>query len=101
MSLKSKQSIVFLPEGRELAFVEGDTVLEIAEFHRLGLAHSCGGMGSCGTCRIFVDGGAEAIPPKVGLELEMAENRGFQDNERLACQLCAVPGLRFRAPEED
>lgn len=100
MSAKPKQSVVFLPEGRELEFVTGETVLEIAEAHRLGLAHSCGGMGSCGTCRIFVEPPAVELPEKEGLELEMSENRGFQENERLACQLLAVPGLRFRAGED-
>ncbi len=100
MSSQRKPSIVFLPEGRELEFVAGETVLEVAEAHRLGLAHSCGGMGSCGTCRIVVESAPVPLPEKEGLELEMAENRGFQGNERLACQLQAVPGLRFWAPED-
>ncbi|MCM2282867.1 MAG: 2Fe-2S iron-sulfur cluster binding domain-containing protein, partial [Bdellovibrionaceae bacterium] len=64
MSSKHQQFIVFLPEGRELSFIEGDTVLDIAEFHRIGLAHSCGGMGSCGTCRILIEGAPISIPAR-------------------------------------
>lgn len=101
MSSKVTKFVIFLPEERQLPFIEGDTLLEIAEFHRLGLAHSCGGMGSCGTCRVFVEGANEDVPAREGLEQEMADNRGFHDNERLACQLLAVPGLRFRAPDDE
>jgi 2Fe-2S ferredoxin len=93
---KSKESVFFIPSGKELKFTPGETVLEISEANRLGLAHSCGGMGSCGTCRVIVESDLARLPERTLIEQEMADDRGFQACERLACQLEAISGLRFR-----
>lgn len=51
------------------------------------LDHSCGGHGTCGTCRIFIQSGLETLPPRNEIEMEMAEDRGFLPAERLSCQI--------------
>ena len=58
------------------------------------LDHSCGGFGTCGTCRVFV--ALESLPmlsPRDGVELEMAQDRNFSEDERLCCQIKPVQGL--------
>lgn len=69
----------------------GDTILECALKSGNDLPHSCGGNATCGTCRIIIRQGLELINPRNELELEMAQDRGFDENERLACQ-CHIKG---------
>jgi 2Fe-2S ferredoxin len=76
------------------------SVLEIALENGIDLNHSCGGMGSCGTCRVIIESDPSILPARNEIEAEMAEARGFDLTERLACQLAAIPGTVFRSPED-
>lgn len=60
--------------------------------------HSCGGMGSCGTCRVFVMAGLQALDARNEVEAEMAADRGFNADERLSCQTIPVDGLKLKTP---
>ncbi len=64
------------------------SLLDIAVENSVEISHSCGGMGSCGTCRVYLEwepleGGPNA-PTEI--EAEMRADRGFSACERLACQ---------------
>lgn len=73
------------------------TILELALKNGVGMDHSCGGNGTCGTCRVFIEvPSGSTLPVREELELEMAEDRGFQENERLACQTIAQAGMIVR-----
>ncbi len=61
------------------------SLLQLAIDNDIPLNHSCGGFGTCGTCRVLVDNHVD-LPARNPIEQEMAKDRGFQDNERLACQ---------------
>lgn len=74
------------------------TVLEAALKNKIELDHSCGGMGTCGTCRVWIISSLEPLEPRNEIEIEMANDRGFAEDERLACQLAIVNGLKFRIP---
>jgi 2Fe-2S ferredoxin len=75
------------------------SVLEVALNNGIEIGHSCGGMGSCTTCRIYVEKSVEGLPPRNELELDIASMREFADNERLSCQLPPLRGLVVRIPE--
>ena len=76
---------------------EGQTILELALKNQIDLDHSCGGNGTCGTCRVFVDvPEGQTLPERDEVEHEMAVDRGFKDNERLACQTRAHSGMIVR-----
>jgi 2Fe-2S ferredoxin len=75
-----------------------ETVLQLAKDHDVPLEHSCGGFGTCGTCRVFVEKYVEKLPPREGVELEMATDRGFAANERLCCQMTPLDGLVLKIP---
>ena len=64
----------------------------------IDISHSCGGMGTCGTCRIEIISGLEKLASRNDVENEMATDRGFAANERLACQTTVVNGLKIRIP---
>jgi 2Fe-2S ferredoxin len=72
----------------ELTLLEG--LLEAG----VPLEHSCGGFGTCGTCRVFVaPASLPTLLPREGVELEMAKDRNFSAEERLCCQIHPVSGL--------
>ena len=94
--------VIFLPEGMSIEIgKKTSTVLSLAIANDLPLNHSCGGMGTCGTCRIYVESNLSDLPPRNEIELEMAQERSFTENERLACQLPAHPGLVVRIPDPE
>jgi ferredoxin, 2Fe-2S len=92
-------SIHFLPLDHSYAFNSEESVLEVALKNGVEISHSCGGMGSCTTCRIFVIGAREPLPPRTEVEQEIIDGRGFAANERLSCQLPPRDGLVVQIPD--
>lgn len=97
-SRAAKQNAYLVIDERPVPFSGGETVLALTEANGIELPHSCGGMGTCGTCRILVESDLSALPERDEIEQEMAAERNFKPRERLACQLLAAPGLRIRIP---
>ncbi len=75
-----------------LAAEAGKSILEIAVENSVEMAHSCGGMGTCGTCRIRIHSDSGKVPVREEVEVEMAIDRGFTDDERLSCQIVIPNG---------
>lgn len=63
-----------------------DNLLNILNANNLSISQSCGGNATCTTCRVLVIKGLENCSPREGIEAERAEEVGFPENERLACQ---------------
>jgi 2Fe-2S ferredoxin len=80
---------------------EGDSLLDTAVRARLPLHHSCGGMGTCGTCRVVIKEGLAILGPPDEVEAEIVRDRGFAPQERLACQISSMPGLLVELPAVD
>lgn len=94
MKAKSGIYINFLPGHRDVLVSQKDhSVLEVALRCGIELDHTCGGHGTCGTCRVHVVEGLESLGPRNEIEAEMAIDRGFKEDERLACQIQPTPGL--------
>ena len=74
-------------------------MLEVALKNGLEIPHSCGAMGSCTTCRVIVVAAPTTLPARNDLEQDIAEMRGFADNERLSCQLPPLDDLVLRIPD--
>lgn len=72
--------------SRSLQCYEGETLLECLIRHKVKINHSCGGMGSCTTCRVNIVT-ESGLSPRSSLEEDHAQARGFQKNERLSCQI--------------
>ncbi|MBN8540622.1 MAG: (2Fe-2S)-binding protein [Deltaproteobacteria bacterium] len=91
MSKTQNRSLIKLIDAfgveHHLAATAGKTILDIAVENSVEMAHSCGGMGSCGTCRIRLHADLGAIPAMEEVEEEMAIDRGFLPDERLSCQI--------------
>ncbi|MEN0059985.1 MAG: 2Fe-2S iron-sulfur cluster-binding protein [Bdellovibrio sp.] len=91
---KSGIYINFLPDELDVLVSQKDrTVLDVAVRGGVDLPHSCGGNGTCGTCRVRVLKGLESLEPRNEIEQEMAQDRNFDEDERLSCQIAPVAGL--------
>ena len=92
--------VIYDTEDLELSALPQTSLLELCLKEKLPLSHSCEGMGSCGTCRVFILSGLENLPPRNDIEQEMARDRGFKAHERLACQLTPRESLSFKLPQD-
>jgi 2Fe-2S ferredoxin len=62
------------------------TILENLLDQKISIDHSCGGMGTCGTCRIEILESSPALGAANEVEQEFISERGWTSQERLACQ---------------
>ncbi len=92
-------AIVFQPLDISCEIGKAESVLEVALNNKIELSHSCGGMGSCTTCRVVVESSVTDLPPRNELEQDIADMRNFTPQERLACQLPPRKGLVVRIPD--
>ncbi len=83
---------------QEIKIDTENSLLEHLIQNDIEIAHSCGGMGSCGTCRILITEGLEHLPRRNPEEQERAQDLSFKDFERLSCQICPIPGMKIRIP---
>jgi ferredoxin, 2Fe-2S len=77
-----------------------ESLLELCIRHKVPISHSCEGMASCGTCRVIIKQGLDQLHERNPLESEMASDRNFNPEERLACQLSPNTDLAFILPED-
>jgi len=96
---KSSISLTVLPENVVVQASQGSTILDALLKAEIEIDHSCGGMGTCGTCRIFVEKGLENFVEPHEAEQEIILDRQFKSNERLSCQNLAQNGLVIRKPQ--
>ena len=92
--VEKKGQIHFQHADKTVDFYDEESVLDVALSNDVWIDHSCGGQGSCTTCRIKILSPLENLSPRTELEKERAEERGFTHDERLACQLQPVDGLK-------
>lgn len=93
-----EKHITLLNEDLEISFDKESSVLELLLENQIDIDHSCGGMGSCGTCKIIVKSDLNTLPERNEIELERATDLNFVPTERLACQLCPKNGLKILIP---
>ena len=78
----------------ELSADDGNVLMEVLrDTLDFGIG-TCGGVMSCGTCRVFVDAAwMDRLAPASASEVEMLEMLGDEPNARLACQINLCPAL--------
>jgi len=64
--------------------------------NKISILHSCGGNGTCGTCRIIILNGNENLSKPEEIEQTMISDRQFKSNERLSCQISPVKDLEIK-----
>ena len=90
-------SIQFIPDNKEVAIHEDESVLDAALRAQIPLTHVCGGNARCTTCRIMILDDVETCTrPRTDQERLLAEQLGFAPMIRLACQTYIRNDARIR-----
>lgn len=89
--------VTFEDEGKAAAFPEGKTVLACALEMDVKISHVCGGDGACGTCRIEVVGGWDALTPPTPDETY----KEIEEPYRLSCQAKLLGDVTVRVARID
>lgn len=82
----STKTLIIHPNLRTIEYSEPTNLLDLLNSRDVFIEQSCGGSGTCTTCRFFVLKGDDALESRSEIENERALERGFDPNERLACQ---------------
>jgi 2Fe-2S ferredoxin len=97
--------VFILPDGarREVAYNDGDSVMEAARRAGLDIEGTCEGAMACSTCHVVVDDAWAARLPPAGVEEEAQLDctTGVTRRSRLGCQIKldeTLNGLTVRLP---
>ncbi len=83
--------VTFLKVNRQKKIRDGTTILAAANRSGVPIGQSCGGLGSCGWCRVHVVEGRENLEPPSETEEGLMNEKKFAADERAAC-LARVAG---------
>ena len=87
--------ITFEPSGRAVFVLPGTKLLEAAARAGMTLESPCGGMGTCGKCRVHVASGAT---PPTEADQALLDEADLRDGWRLACQTAVEAETVVRVP---
>lgn len=79
-------------DGPELQAEAGPTLLELSRMNDVPHAGLCGGRGRCGTCRVRVIAGQDALPQQSPIEMDTLTRIAAPPAVRLACQVAPLGG---------
>ena len=91
-------SIDFEPIGRRGESQEGESVMDCARRLRIGISSVCGGVGTCGKCRVKILSGSVSEP--TSRETDELSSQEIGSGWRLACQVYPSSGIRLHVPPE-
>ena len=88
---------VTVNDAKTIASRTGDRLLGVLGEAGIRLPSACGGVGTCGQCRVKVlDGGGPILP----IERAQIPARDVADGIRLACQVAVKQAMTVTVPEE-
>lgn len=95
-----KITIENLAQKEVVVLDSSQSLLKIFLNEYIDWMHACGGKGRCTTCKMEVVAGMEQLSPPTQPELKYREQGRLKENERLACQTCAIGNCRVLVPDE-
>lgn len=87
-----------LAEPHIIEFKGDQNLLDLLRANKISISESCGGFGTCTTCRVFIKKNEAAFLQRTELEAERAIERNFSDLERLSCQCQIVDSAEILIP---
>lgn len=92
-------SVSFTNLGRTVEVKSGTTVLDAAIAAKIDLNHYCGGMASCGSCRVTAVTGR--VSPLDVMEEATLDVVKEHDSDRLGCQTKVLGPVSVEIPAQD
>jgi uncharacterized 2Fe-2S/4Fe-4S cluster protein (DUF4445 family) len=87
MDLKNRGIIIdFEPISRRVFVLSDNTFFEMLSDLRIQIRSICGGMGTCGKCKILIQKGKEFLNPPTQAEKKVLDLKDLEFGWRLACQ---------------
>ena len=94
--MKKTCEIKIFPEDIIVQASHTLTVLENLLNLKLQIDHSCGGSGTCGTCRVLILDGLDRLPSPNEVEKDFIQERQLGKEERLSCQLYSETNISLK-----
>ncbi|MEI8132606.1 MAG: 2Fe-2S iron-sulfur cluster-binding protein [Leptolinea sp.] len=91
-------TIDFEPVGKRVSTTSQETLLEAAQRTGIEIVVLCGGMGSCGACRVRLMSGD--ITPPTRVEIDEISSTDLRAGIRLACQTWVRSDVKIYIPPE-
>lgn len=83
----SQMKIKFLPQNIEIDVNPEKSLLQLAKENGIKIKSICGGVASCGECRVKIVEGDQSVPAPTKAELNLIGTSYFLDGRRLSCQV--------------
>ena len=93
--------ISYQPSGVSVEVADGSNLRDAGLEAGVEIPSTCGGVGSCGLCKVRITSGAEHLGDPTELEIGKLGNVFFITKERLSCQAIITSGeVACEVPEE-
>lgn len=93
-------SISIQPANVTLECADGVNIREAALAQGVEIPSTCGGVGSCGLCKVKITAGAEHLGPMTEVEIGKLGNVFFITKERLSCQTTVHGDVACTVPDD-
>ncbi|MHA2283869.1 MAG: 2Fe-2S iron-sulfur cluster-binding protein, partial [Promethearchaeota archaeon] len=113
MDLKNKNIIIdFEPISRRVLLTSDLSVYDLLSELAIPIRSICGGLGTCGKCRLLIQKGKDYLTAPSNIEKDFLDEKELEEGWRLACQSkidvkklqtiekLAVPQFRVFLPNE-
>jgi len=91
----NRYTVIFLPGNKKIEIKEGVTLLEAAQKAGVYINNVCGGVGSCGKCKVIVKKGRVQARPG-----PLLTNEEIKKGYVLACQARILDDVELEIPQE-
>src|SRR3989304_5411790 len=91
-------NVDFQPIGRRGQCQDGESVLDCARRLRVGISSVCGGVGTCGKCRVRILSGS--VSELTSNETDELSKQEISNGWRLACQVYPSSDIKLHVPPE-
>ena len=85
-------------DSEDYQFQAGVNLLDFLNAQKVNINQSCGGSGTCTTCRVLVNHTDSPLDEMNEIESERSIERQFKTYERLACQVEIKDNLTITIP---
>ncbi len=92
--------ITYLPANVTLDAEPGDNLRDVALGNGVNVPSTCGGVASCGLCKVKIVSGAESLSAMTPAEIGKLGNVFFITKERLSCQAFISGDVTCEVPDE-